>query len=188
MYRDNRRRRGRDAVPCAGGPAAPTIDLAGDFGISSSTTKRQKTTCVTSPGLRQSVKYPTRTSKRSIATRSPPRSPSIYWTSPGLGLLDTEWLEQRVLRERGSGDWLDRLFVAPLGLWLVRDNWKRVKVLLGEERTARAFATAATRVRVGALLCQGSPPLQMAVRRRGRGGTAVARGLRQSICVGSPMK
>jgi hypothetical protein len=50
------------------------------------------------------------------------------------GYFDTVWLERRILARRGLWYWFNRLLVAPLPVWLLRDDWRWVKCLLGPER------------------------------------------------------
>lgn len=47
------------------------------------------------------------------------------------GYFDTVWLEERILR--GSNHWFDQCILAPAAVWMLRDEWARLKPMLAEE-------------------------------------------------------
>lgn len=58
-----------------------------------------------------------------------------YFDVAGVwGYFDSAWLQERILTNRGFGYWFDRLIVAPIPLWLLRNYWTQFKGMLKEER------------------------------------------------------
>lgn len=58
-----------------------------------------------------------------------------YFLVAGVwGYFDSVWLKERILRNRRPGYWFDRLILAPAALWTLRNDWRRLKDMLREER------------------------------------------------------
>ena len=50
------------------------------------------------------------------------------------GYFDTIWPEKRILSPSGPGCWFDRWVIAPLTVPLLRDEWRRLRGLIEEQR------------------------------------------------------
>lgn len=65
-------------------------------------------------------------------------APALAFNAYGIvgiwGYWDTDWLERRIQRRRGLRYWFNRLVIAPVTIWLLRHDWKRIKIMFIEER------------------------------------------------------
>src|SRR5262249_31407867 len=59
---------------------------------------------------------------------------NVYDMAGTWGYFDTEWLQKRILRRHGLDYWFYRLIFAPWPGWDLRNQWRRVKALLSQER------------------------------------------------------